>query len=30
MIIHGLKSLLSTCLGLSDDTESTIEDSIED
>lgn len=29
MIIHGLKSLLSTCLGITDDSEA-IEDTIED
>jgi hypothetical protein len=29
MIIHGLKSLLSTCLGITDDNEA-IEDTIED
>jgi hypothetical protein len=29
MIIHGLKSLLITCLGISDDTEA-VEDTIED
>lgn len=29
MIIHGLKSLLSTCLGITDESEA-VEDTIED